>query len=71
MVASVIVAGGTQPKLVYDGVERNLPQSGEFRGGFEYTRLWSSFAPEVTDSYVAGGALDQYVALRLGAAYVY
>lgn len=43
----------------------------EIRGGFEYTRFWSSFEPEVTDAYVAGGALDQFVALRLGAAYLY
>jgi hypothetical protein len=43
----------------------------EIRGGVEYTRIFSSFEPVVGDLYVAGGALDQLLALRLGAAYAY
>ena len=43
----------------------------ELRGGAEYTRYFSSFEPVPGDPYVAGGALDQYVALRVGGAYVF
>lgn len=39
--------------------------------GLDYTRYFASFAPVPGDAYVAGGALDQLFALRLGAAYVY
>ena len=39
--------------------------------GLDYTRYFASFAPVPGDAYVAGGALDQLLALRLGAAYVY
>jgi len=37
----------------------------------EYTRFFSDFNPVVGNSHVAGGALDQLVWIRLGAAYVY
>lgn len=43
----------------------------ELRGGAEYIRYFSSFDPVPGDAYVAGGALDQYVALKIGAAYVF
>jgi hypothetical protein len=43
----------------------------ETRLGAEYTRYVSSFKPQPGDQYVAGGALDLYVALRAGAAYVF
>ena len=43
----------------------------ETRIGVEYQRFFYSFAPEVGDAYVAGGALDQLLGIRLGAAYVY
>jgi hypothetical protein len=43
----------------------------ETRAGVEYTRFFSSFNPEPGDDYIAGGALDQYLALRVGAAYVF
>lgn len=43
----------------------------EIRTGVEYTRVFSSFDPQVGDAYIAGGGLDQQLALRLGAAYVF
>jgi hypothetical protein len=43
----------------------------EIRTGIEYTRFFAAFDPQVNDAYVAGGALDQLIALRAGAAYVY
>ncbi len=43
----------------------------ELRLAGEYSRFFSSFNPVVGDPYVAGGALDQLIWIRLGAAYVY
>lgn len=43
----------------------------EARFTAEYQRWFYAFAPEVGDAFVAGGALDQFVILRLGAAYAY
>jgi hypothetical protein len=46
-------------------------------GGFEarltaeYARFFSSFTPGKRDAYIAGGALDQFLGLRLAGAYVY
>ncbi|WP_441287090.1 hypothetical protein ACSRUE_33140 [Sorangium sp. KYC3313] len=37
----------------------------------EYARFFSSFEPAVGDRYVAGGAIDQYLGVRLAGAYVY
>lgn len=37
----------------------------------EFTRFFSAFKPIVGDAYVAGGALDQFVWIRVGAAYAY
>jgi hypothetical protein len=37
----------------------------------EYTRFFSSFAPVVGDAYVAGGALDELLGIRLAGAYIY
>ncbi|WP_437960080.1 hypothetical protein WME76_10850 [Sorangium sp. So ce119] len=37
----------------------------------EYARFFSSFQPEQGDPYIAGGAIDQYLGLRLAGAYVY
>jgi hypothetical protein len=48
-----------------------LPKGFEPRAGVEYTRFFSTFKPEPGDPYIAGGALDQYLALRVGLAYVY
>jgi hypothetical protein len=48
-----------------------LPLGFEARGGVEYARYFSSFDPVPGDAYVAGGALDQFLSLRLGAAYLY
>ena len=43
----------------------------EARTGVGYTRYFASFDPQVGDTFVAGGALDQYLMLRAGAAYVF
>ncbi|WP_437491149.1 hypothetical protein WME75_15060 [Sorangium sp. So ce1014] len=37
----------------------------------EYARFFSSFQPELTDTYAAGGATDQYLGIRLAGAYIY
>ncbi|WP_437916309.1 hypothetical protein WME73_16470 [Sorangium sp. So ce302] len=37
----------------------------------EYARFFSSFEPAIGDRYVAGGAIDQYLGVRLAGAYVY
>ena len=43
----------------------------EARVMVDYTRFFSSFSPSETDLYVAGGAVDEYLGIRLGAAYAY
>jgi hypothetical protein len=43
----------------------------ELRLAGEYSRFFSDFNPVVGNTHVAGGALDQLVWMRLGAAYVY
>jgi hypothetical protein len=43
----------------------------EARVGAHYTRYFYSFSPEPGDPYVAGGALDQFLALHIGGAYVF
>jgi hypothetical protein len=43
----------------------------EARALVEYARFFSSFGPVLGDPYVAGGALDQFLGIRLAAAYVY
>jgi hypothetical protein len=59
------------------GIETRLGLGIPLAAGFElrlmgeYTRFFSAFNPVVGDSHVAGGALDQLVWIRLGAAYVY
>jgi hypothetical protein len=42
----------------------------ELRFAAEYSRFFSDFDPVLGDAYVAGGALDQYLGLRLSGAYV-
>ncbi|WP_437602767.1 hypothetical protein WMF28_14185 [Sorangium sp. So ce590] len=37
----------------------------------EYARFFSSFQPELTDAYAAGGATDQYLGIRLAGAYIH
>lgn len=53
------------------GVAVPIAAGFEARVHGEYTRFFSSFAPVPGDPYVAGGALDQLLALRVGAAYAY
>jgi hypothetical protein len=43
----------------------------EARAGIEYTRYFASFEPDPNDPAVAGGATDQFLGLRVGAAYVF
>ncbi len=43
----------------------------EIRTGVRYLRLFSSFAPEPGDRYVAGGAIDQLISIPLTAAYIF
>lgn len=52
------------------GVHIKLVSGFELRVAAEYARFFSDFDPVLGDAYIAGGALDQYVGLRLGAAYV-
>jgi hypothetical protein len=65
----------TDPSVL--GIEARAGLSVPIVAGFEarltgeYTRFFSAFAPVVGDAYVAGGALDQFVWIRLGAAYAY
>jgi hypothetical protein len=42
----------------------------ELRIAAEYSRFFSDFDPVLGDAYIAGGALDQYLGLRLSGAYV-
>lgn len=42
----------------------------ELRVAAEYSRFFSDFDPVLGDAYIAGGALDQYLGLRLSGAYV-
>lgn len=53
------------------GLAIPLPAGFELRAMGEYTRFFSAFAPVPGDPYVAGGALDELVGLRFGAAYAY
>jgi hypothetical protein len=43
----------------------------EVRAAASYTRFFYAFAPVPGDTYVAGGALDEFFGLSLGAAYAY
>lgn len=58
------------------GVAGKLGFGAKLGGGFElrlaaeYARFFSDFDPVLGDAYVAGGALDQYLGLRLSGAYV-
>lgn len=65
------------PGATADGLEATVGGSYSVSGGLEarlalsYTRFFYVMSPEVGDTHVAGGALDEYVGLQLGAAYVY
>jgi hypothetical protein len=48
-----------------------LPAGFEVRGGIDYARYFSSFKPEIGDAFVAGGALDEFLVVKAGAAYRY
>lgn len=43
----------------------------ELRGGFDYYRYFSSFTPEVGDAFVAGGAADEVLEVRVLGGYRY
>ncbi|MCC6559106.1 MAG: hypothetical protein IT372_39785 [Polyangiaceae bacterium] len=42
----------------------------EVRLSIEYTRFFSAFTPELGDPYIAGGALDHFLGIRLAGAYI-
>ena len=48
-----------------------LPKGFELRAGVDYTRYFASFSPQTGDAYVASGAVDQFIALKLFALYRY
>lgn len=60
--------GGTGLNL---GVAVPITPGIEGRVMLEYMRFFSSFTPLVGDPYVAGGALDHFLGIRFGGAYVY
>jgi hypothetical protein len=43
----------------------------ETRAGLDYLRIFSSFEPQVGNAYVAGGALDEYISLKIALGYVF
>jgi hypothetical protein len=53
------------------GVAVPIAKGFEARAGAEYTRYFYSFFPNPGDPYIAGGALDEYVGFKIGAAYVH
>lgn len=53
------------------GVALPLPRGFEAQLEAAYERYYASFAPEPGDRYVAGGALDEQLALRLGLSFGY
>lgn len=52
------------------GVFMKLASGFELRFTADYSRFFSDFDPVLGDAYIAGGALDQYIGLRLSGAYV-
>lgn len=52
------------------GLDVKLVSGFELRVAAEYSRFFSDFDPVLGDAYIAGGALDQYLGLRLSGAYV-
>ena len=68
---------GRFPKSSVGGVEANLGVAIPLFKGLEarvlarYTRFFYSMNPEPGDAYVAGGAVDTFASLHLGAAYVF
>ncbi|MFT3764997.1 MAG: hypothetical protein QM820_05690 [Minicystis sp.] len=43
----------------------------EIRATADYTRWFATFAPKFADPYIAGGAVDEMLALQMGLAYAY
>ncbi|APR86906.1 hypothetical protein A7982_12255 [Minicystis rosea] len=43
----------------------------EIRASADYTRFFATFAPKFADPYIAGGAVDEMLKLRMGLAYAY
>lgn len=58
------VAAGADVALVLDG-------GIEIHGGLDYLRYFSTFSPQLGDAFVAGGAVDESLELRLLGAYRY
>jgi hypothetical protein len=53
------------------GIAVPITRGVEARASAEYTRYFYSFYPEPGDPYIAGGALDEYLGIKIGAAYVH
>lgn len=68
---------GTKGDASLGGLDLSLGLAVGIAGGLEarlvaqYDRFFYAFEPQVGDQYVAGGALDQVLGLRLGAAYAF
>lgn len=64
----------TNPKVhgigAMGGVFVGVATGFEVRVAGEYRRFFSDFDPKLGDTYIAGGALDQYMGIRLSGAYV-
>ncbi len=64
------------PRRSVHGIGGKLGLDVKIAGGFElrmaaeYSRFFSDFDPVLGDAYIAGGALDQYLGLRISGAYV-
>ncbi len=64
----------TNSAFAFDGLigfSVRLPAGFEARLEGDYSRVFYSFAPEVGDEYVAGGAVDEMLGARLGVGFVY
>lgn len=53
------------------GLAVKLASGFEIRLTADYTRWFATFAPKFADPYIAGGAVDEMLALQLGLAYAY
>ncbi|AKT41596.1 hypothetical protein [Chondromyces crocatus] len=53
------------------GVAIPISSGLEARVRLDYSRFFSSFTPARGDRFIAGGAVDEYLGIRLGAAYAY
>lgn len=64
----------TNPKVhgigAMGGISVGVATGFEVRIAGEYKRFFSDFDPKLGDTHIAGGALDQYMGIRLSGAYI-